>query len=472
MSLARYARTFADSSQAEKQAALRNQPICIVARAATGTAGEVKRFTNLKQALDYFGRDRSAGNNMPFMLQKAFKYKQDQELFCVSAGTGAYSGLSATLSVDHDAGAATLEVSDIGTIADGAGIDIGEGDFMERRYVVGSPSGSTITLNYPLDFAHLEEDTVKEFTAPAIADYQTARANLLEYERINLTRVYIDDFYADETNLVDDSTDTYSVKRFLETLELRECFAYAFYVYKEGDNVDSDIGTHVTLGEIVNHKRILPLVGDFKFVTPRGYTDNFGWAALMAAFYASRIGNFRAVKQALLTNADIAIEDCAGFTNFTLETTLPAIVEAGGTTIYKKRIDGRNGFRIFQDITSYNFDSGDSPSEIYGNFSDVSIEDFARERILEDWVVWNAKLNKANTPLTADSRGVELAEARVMSVITRFVEFDPDYAPTVTAAVLDQEHPEIGPNAMEITIVYRAVNLANQIGFTIQKQVK
>src|SRR4051812_20654386 len=85
-----------------------------------------------------------------------------RQLLIARDKTGA--ALTTTLTAAAAKGATSVTVAAITNGSDGDTVRIGSGNRMELNKINGAPSGSTVTLSYPLQRAHVIGEDVREMT--------------------------------------------------------------------------------------------------------------------------------------------------------------------------------------------------------------------------------------------------------------------------------------------------------------------
>lgn len=262
--------------------------------------------------------------------------------------------------------------------------------------------------------------------------------------------------------IVEDSTQRDNMETFLTDREGEDIFTIGIIGEMVGTTLPGATSATITLAEGANCKRLVYVAGD---VTLKDSAVKAPVAAAMvASVFADLKGKQRVKNQAALSFNDYPLTNIVDYTAYT-KADKTALTNGHVTVLHNKTIQGISSFRIYQMVTTYKQDSLGNPSTIYANISDINVEDLMRELVAQDFDAWSAALTMAGDPLTTVSDDLAKMKAHVDALISTFSFIDRDFTNRV-------EVTSPSANAVQIKIIYKAVDVAHQIELVLVKNIR
>jgi hypothetical protein len=453
MAIERYLRTLADATSAELLNAARNVTIGIIGPSASGTPGSAATYTDLSTALTAIGTATTNGAYLPYLLKELYRVNDSQKVVVATTyNPGAFGGYTpTTISGGLAAGATT------GIVASATGL--ANGDYVKMVDSASTPvevfrkitiSGTTLSFG-ALESALTGTITVTKLSKPTTNQINAARTAVGAVTGVEL---YVE--------IVEDATQLGNVKDFLEDREEEDIFTIGIVGELVGTTLPGATSATVTLAEGGNCKRLVYVAGDVTLTDSAVKAP--AAAPMIAAVFADLKGKQRVKNEAALSFNDYPISNIGDYTAYT-KADRTALTNGHVTVLVNKTIRGIASHRVYQMVTTYNEDSLGNPSTIYANMSDTNVEDLMRELVASDFDAWSADLTMAGDPLTTNSEDLMKMRGHVESLISTFSFVDRDFTNRV-------EVSSSSANAVQIKIIYKAVDVAHQIELVLVKNIR
>lgn len=453
MALERYIKTTADTSIADLLTALRTVHIGIIGPTASGTPGAAATYTSKASALAGIGASTANGAYVADLVTELYRVNDSQK---VTIGTtinpSAFGGYTpTTISGGLLAGATTA------TVASATGLS--SGDYIKMVDSASTPvevyrkisiTGTTIT------FGTLEKALTGTITVTKITQANTTQLAAARTAVGNVTGVEV------YVEITDNATELTAIKTFLSDRETEEKFTLAIIGEPVGQTLPGSTSATVTLAQNVNSKRVVYVPGD---VTLKDTGKKVpAAAAVLAATLADMVGKQRVQTKALLSLNDMTLPNISDYTAYT-KADRTALTNGNCTVFINKTIAGISSYRVYQVVTTYNKDSQNNPSTVYSNISDIMVEDLMRSLVSADFDAWSAELTAQGDPLTTTSDDLAKIKGHEQALLSTFSFLDTDFNNRV-----DVTSPSA--NAVQVKLIYKAVNVAHQIELVFVKNIR